>query len=498
MTKKSLFSVLLLTFVFAGLHAQTLDASKLTDNLSRSVSLSNLFFGRFSGYVNELYYNVDEYDEFKPSYFDTSLNALWYTGFDINTDYGSQTGSLIKGYADLFTGYKFNNLICAFGTGGTRHGVFLSDINFDLPTDDPIRNNALIKKIKVTDFMGNQLLNDIYSVVAGWNGYFWLGGYFLTCKTFDSLASGLMASTAKTSLGYWGLKSQLFSTLYTDLLFDTDFKLESFDWTVDVITMTCLIAGKALNLDLNLATGINWDSVNAVTQDKEQENIDWKSFYIPLNYSQKFGDKYLNWTLNAGTKLAVGEFYTLAGSVLSSAVLGGSINYRKEAVDKKGNAYYNEFGASLAGSYYSNKNLAYYGDTSSTKALGVDLKLSYKYTDTITVEAVYKRNFHSDLADLNECKNKHIVGFNVYYKFPTENFVIGERPVESTENTIVEEAVETTDSTTELTTSSEETQVETSSEVEAAEDFETSETTETLETTETAETAETSVEEIEY
>ena len=75
MTKKSLFSVLLLTFVFAGLHAQTLDASRLTDNLSRSVSLSNLFFGRFSGYVNELYYNVDEYDEFKPSYFDTSLNA---------------------------------------------------------------------------------------------------------------------------------------------------------------------------------------------------------------------------------------------------------------------------------------------------------------------------------------------------------------------------------------------------------------------------------------
>ena len=120
------------------------------------------------------------------------------------------------------------------------------------------------------------------------------------------------------------------------------------------------------------------------------------------------------------------------------------------------------------------------------------MKLSYKYTDTITVEAVYKRNFHSDLADLNECKNKHIVGFNVYYKFPTENFVIGERPVESTENTIVEEAVETTDSTTELTTSSEETQVETSSEVEAAEDSETSEITETTEA------AETSVEEIEY
>ncbi|MCR4742039.1 MAG: hypothetical protein K5866_04105 [Treponema sp.] len=468
--KKGLLSILLLSFIFTGLHAQTLDASKLTDNLARSVSLSNLFFGRFSGYVNELYYNVDEYDEFVPSYLDTYLDALWYTGFDINTDYGSQTGSLIKGYADLFTGYKFNNLIFAFGTGGTRHGVFLSDINFNLPSDDPMRSNALLKTVKVTDFMGNQLLNDIYSVVGGWNGYFWLGGYFLTCKTFDSLSSGVMSNTAKTSLGYWGLKSQILSTLYTDLLFDTDFALESFDWTVDVITLAALIAGNAIGLDLNVATGVNWDSVSAVSQNKTEDKIDWKSFYIPLDYSQTFGDKYFNWSINAGTRLAVGEFYHLAGSVLSSAVLGASVTYRKDHVSKKGVASYNEFAASLSTSFYSNKNLAYYGNSSSTKAFGVDFRLSYEYTDMITLEAVYKRNYFSDLADLNECKDKHIVGFNVRFTIPTEDYKIGPRPEVEEENSTEIEEVESSDSSSELNSSSQEVQVETSGSEESISD----------------------------
>lgn len=401
---------------FANDSAPGLDASQLTNNLSRSVNLSNLFFGRFVDYLNTFYYDEGAEDDYEPALIDASLNAIWYSGFGINTDYGTQSGSLARGYSDILLGFNIGDIIIGGGTGGIYNGVFLDNITFNVPSYDPVTD------IQVSDLMGNQVMNDIYALALGINGYFWGSTYFLTNKIYQPDESGVLNDNAELSLGFWGLKLQTMNCFFADLLFSGTGEIQQFEWAVDPFVLALLCFNIYSDGKVSVRGGVNWDSISKYVIGNAYSGFDWKSFLIPLSYSQTFGDKYKYFLVNAGTNLAVGDFYRVSDSVLASADLGAKLYYSWESVTKKGETYRQAILLGGKGSYYSNIYLSEYGDSDKYRLLGWELSAGYVYDDYLTIEAVWRRNFYSDLMDLFESKDKDVFGVNAAFKLPKSLF----------------------------------------------------------------------------
>ena len=184
-----IISITLLLIQF--LTAEAFDASALTNKVSQNKNLADSFFYTFSSFVNELAYPIGRDSDESFFKFRTSLDAVYYTGFDINTDYGAQEGSLVQGYSDLLLGKKGRNITIAFGTAGSRYGVFLTDIDFKIRSGDPVSN------IRVNDFTGTQIMTDIFSGLIGIKNIAWLGGYFFTSSNYSPDDTGILSFKKK-------------------------------------------------------------------------------------------------------------------------------------------------------------------------------------------------------------------------------------------------------------------------------------------------------------
>lgn len=472
--KKVLFVLPLLAFA-SSVFSVTYDSSTLTNKVSQNKSLADTFFSTFSDFVNDLCFsNLDEqfssYDSYEPSYsntedyesesesydseetdenydydsestdsestdseydssddykyqshpynnrplisglkFKTSLDAVYYTGFSINTDYGAQEGSLVQGYSDLLFGIKLLDVALAFGTAGSRYGVFLTDIDFNIPNGDPVTN------VTVNDFMGTQIMTDIYTGVIGIKDIIWLGGYFFSSANYSPDDTGILSlSNKESSVDYWGLKGQFSSLLAADLLFDKECTLQSFDWSFDAVKTALFILQKPLHYNFNLTAGMSWytkEELSSTLSSKVITKVNWNRFDIPLDLHYNFNTTRSTANVEGGLHLSVSD--TFQSFYLGKAYAGITADHLFHTY-YEGRDYYYRIGFILKGSYYADEMLQYHGNNDSTSVFGAQagIILSPGKTGKVLINGTWRYNYVEDLKNLIESKDKHV--FSVY------------------------------------------------------------------------------------
>ena len=337
--------------------------------------------------------------------FKTSLDAVYYTGFNINTDYGSQEGSLVQGYSDLLLGLKaFDTVTLAFGTAGSRYGVFLTDIGFNIPSGDPVSN------ITVNDFMGTQIMTDIYCGVLGIKDFIWLGGYFFSSANYAPEESGLLSSSKESSVDYWGLKGQISSLIAADLLFDKKFNLQSFDWSFDAWMTALFLLQKPLNYKFSLSAGMSWytkEELSPTLSSKTISSINWNRFDLPVNLHYTFENNDSYAYLEGNVSLSVSD--TFKNFYLGKANAGVTADHLF-AYYYKAHYYYYRIGFILKGSYYQDENLKYHGNSDSSQVFGIQagLSISPGMERKFMINATWRYNYLEDLLNLIEAKDKHV------------------------------------------------------------------------------------------
>ncbi len=411
MKKSFVFLPLLLLFSKI-VFATTYDSTSLTNKVSQNKSLADSFFVTFSDFVNDLAYpdKEPESEGFRSNIkFRSSLDAVYYTGFDINTDFGAQEGSLVQGYSDLLFGIRSPIITFAFGTAGSRYGVFLTDINFNIPYGDPV------KSVKVNDFTGTQIMTDIYSAIIGIKNFVWLGGYFFTSGKYSPDDSGLLSLSNKdSSIDYWGAKANISTIFNSDLLMNKRFKIQSFNWSLDFFQATLFLLQKPLHYNYNLKAGMYWyalQKVSSLLSTEDISNIDWRSFDIPLDFNYSFSTFFLSFNIEGGIKFSIKDLFQ--DSMISEAYGGLFADYLMMQ-EYKGRLDYYRVGLILKASYYANENLKFHGNSDSTSVFGIQLGLTYSpgKTNQILITGCWRYNYIEDLKNLVEAKDKNV--FSVY------------------------------------------------------------------------------------
>ncbi len=337
--------------------------------------------------------------------FKTSLDAVYYTGFDIKTDYGKQEGALVQGYSDLLLGLKIlDTVTLAFGTAGSRYGVFLTDIDFNIPSGDPVDN------ITVNDFMGTQIMTDIYCGVLGVKNIVWLGGYFFSSANYKPEDSGILSSSKESSVDYWGIKGQLSSLATVDLLFDKKYKLQSFDWSLNAWNIALFLLQKPLGYNFSLTAGMSWytkEELSPTVSAETISKINWNRFDIPINLHYTLENTSSYAYFEGALSLSVSD--TFKSFYVGKANAGVTANHLFRYY-YDGQIYYYRIGALLKGSFYSDENLKYHGSNKNDYAFGIETGLSFspgRY-NKVLINASWRYNYIEDLTNLIESKDKHV------------------------------------------------------------------------------------------
>ena len=396
-----IFSVALL-FIKA-LTAEEYDASALTSKISQNKNLADSFFFTFSSFVNELAYPIGK--DSSESFFKvrTSLDAVYYTGFDIKTDFGTQEGSLVQGYSDLLLGRKGRNITFAFGTAGSRYGVFLTDINFNMPPNDPV------KQVTVNDFTGTQIMTDIFSGLIGIKNIVWLGGYFFTSSNYSPDDTGILSFKKKnSSIDYWGIKGNISTVFNYDVLLSKSFKFQSVNWSFDFLRTTLLLLRKPLHYDDTLKAGMYWYKTKEIIELLSWVNtINWNSFDIPITFNHTFDTFFTSVVLEGGVTFTVNDMF----AQLDVAEGYGGIT-ADHLFTIRGEEW--RLGIILKGSYYTNDNLWLYGNSNNPYALGMEagITISPGISNIFILHGSWRYNYIEDLKNLIEAKDKNV--FSVY------------------------------------------------------------------------------------
>lgn len=410
--KKILRFLPLLLLFSQFLSATTYDSTSLTNKVSQNKSLSDTFFVTFSDFVNELAYPDDEPASggfLSNIKFRTSLDAVYYTGFDINTDYGAQEGSLVQGYSDLLFGIRGPVITFAFGTAGSRYGVFLTDINFNIPPGDPVHG------VSVNDFTGTQIMTDIYSAILGIKNFVWLGGYFFTSGKYSPDDSGILSLANKdSSIDYWGAKANISTIFNSDILMNKRFKIQSLNWSFDFLQTTLFLLQRPLHYDYNLKAGMYWDTmkkISSLLSTEDFSSLDWRCFDIPLDFNYSFSSFFVSFNLEGGIRFSIKDLFQ---EYQISEAYGGFFADVLMMQEHKGRLDYYRVGVILKGSYYANENLKFHGDSDSISVFGIQAGLTYSpiKTDKILITGCWRYNYIEDLKNLIEAKDKHV--FSVY------------------------------------------------------------------------------------
>lgn len=384
------------------LTAEAFEASALTNKVSQNKNLSDSFFYTFSSFVNELSYPIGRDSSESFFKFRTSLDAVYYTGFDIKTDFGTQEGSLVQGYSDLLFGRKGKNITFAFGTAGSRYGVFLTDIDFKLPSGDPVKN------VKVNDFTGTQIMTDIFSGLIGIKNIAWLGGYFFTSSNYSPDDSGLLSFKKKnSSIDYWGIKGNISTVLNYDVLLSKSFKFQSVNWSFDFLRTTLLLLNKPLHSNDTLKAGMYWYKTKEIVELLSKINtINWKTFDIPINFYHTFDTLFSSITLEGGITFFVNDMFAQLDVVEAYGGISANHLFSYNGVYR--------LGFILKGSYYTNESLALYGNTNSSSVYGMEagITVSPGISESLLLTGSWRYNYIEDLKNLVEAKDKHV--FSVY------------------------------------------------------------------------------------
>lgn len=411
---KKLFFIIPLVLLFSYiLPAASYDSSTLTNKVSQNKCLADSFFLAFSGFVNEL-----SFPEFEPEAtnvvtkhfkFKTSLDAVYYTGFDINTDFGTQEGSLVQGYSDLLIGIKGKILTFAFGSAGSRYGVFLTDIDFKIPPKDPV------KTITVNDFTGTQIMTDIYSAVFGIKNFIWFGGYFFTSANYSPDDSGILSLAKKdSSIDYWGIKGNISTIFNCDLLFNKEFTLQSLNWSFDALQATLFFLQRPLHYNYNLKAGMYWytkQELASLFSTDVITRIDWKNFDIPLDFKYSINTFFSSFDMDGGIHFAISDTFK---SFYIGEIYAGIAADRLISQEYKGKTRYYRAGIILKASYYENEKLKLHGKSDSPFVFGIQAGITFSpgKTNDAYITGSWRYNYVEDLKNLVESKDKHV--FTVY------------------------------------------------------------------------------------
>ena len=385
------------------LTAESFDASALTSKVAQNKNLADSFFYTFSSFVNELTYPVGR--DSSDSFFKvrSSLDAVYYTGFDINTDFGTQEGSLVQGYSDLLLGRKGRYVNFALGTAGSRHGVFLTDIDFNIPSNDPV------KHLTVNDFTGAQIMTDIFSGLIGFKNIAWMGGYFFTSSNYSPDDTGILSFKKKnSSIDYWGIKGNVFTVFNYDVLLTKNLKFQSVNWSFDFLRTTLLVLQKPLHYDDTLKAGMYWYKTKEIIELLSKAYaINWKCFDIPITFSHTFDTFFTSIVLEGGFTFSIND--TFAVLYVTEALAGVTADH---LFTIRGEEW--RFGIILKGSFYSNKKLSLYGNSKSHNAVGIEagITISPGISNIFVINGSWRYNYIEDLKNLAEAKDKHV--FSVY------------------------------------------------------------------------------------
>ncbi|MCQ2592752.1 MAG: hypothetical protein MJ188_08195 [Treponema sp.] len=401
-TYLSLFS----TTLFAQSNgAKAMDASRLTDNLAQSVSLSEEFFSSFSNFVNDLCFQEEDSFLIKNQF---DFDGAWFTGFDIYTDYGTQKGSLAQGYGDYIFGLKTKKITLGLGTGGDRFGVFLTNISFNMPSDDPVGH------VLVTDFSGTQIMNDIFAGVLGINDIFWAGGYFFTAAEYTPSQGGTLSLfNSDTRVSYWGLKAQFSNILFANALL-TESRFQTLEWFVNPLALTLFCLRKSLKLDLDLTTGIQWKDQKELIEKVSDAHVDWSVFQVPFKTAYYIKTPKNKITLLGGLTLGIRPRLSSEAFDIVDGHLGFKHKFILELPSEESFGY--NAGYAIKASYYKDKALEFFGNDHNNYSTGFEANLFFEFDQYFTITGGWRWNWFEDLKPLPESKDKHVFALDFTVK----------------------------------------------------------------------------------
>jgi len=134
----------------------------LTNAITRSRSIQSMFMMRWEQlvYGSQTHPELNDDGSRQISY-RVSLEAVYYTGFSLQTDYGSSQGNLGRLYSDVALIFPIGEeSALGFGLCGFRYGVFTTEASLNRPDTDPFEGRTS----DIHDFIGTQFFDDLFKV----------------------------------------------------------------------------------------------------------------------------------------------------------------------------------------------------------------------------------------------------------------------------------------------------------------------------------------------
>ena len=358
------------------------DPGDLSDRLSRTVSLTGTFFGRFDALVAAHTRGAAYRDGY------ASLNGVWYNGYSIQTDYGLQTGVLGRVYGDIMYPIAGDNLALVAGIGGYRYGVFLSDIPMPLPAADPMGESSLT----VTDFTGTQYFQDIYAAALAVRRVGALTAFYAATSLYAPRSGVLDFQSPISTTGYFGARGEALGILRGEALFSVDAAFQRAGGTIDPVGLVDLALGTELGRALLARAGVLWRTFKST-------GFDWSRFVAPASLGVSPWNAL---TFEAGAVLYSPRLREEFGGWLRSAYGGARLRLGSLA------------SVGAAASWHTDPRLASFsGGRESVIGYSANLSL---HAGGLVLRAGARKDYYSDLDDLIEACGKPVLFLDILWK----------------------------------------------------------------------------------
>ncbi|MBN2874530.1 MAG: hypothetical protein JXM71_05500 [Spirochaetales bacterium] len=377
------------TLLASPLFCQTAsyDAGDLSDRLSRTVSLTDTFFGRFDRLVGS-YSGGGGYDDGI-----ISVNGVWYDGYGIETDFGDQSGVLGRVYGDLFLPVAGDNIALLFGLGGYRYGVFLTGIDMPLPSDDPLDRDS----ITVTDFTGTQYFQDVYAAALAVRQAGAITVYYATNSLYAPREGVLDFQAPLSTTGYAGARASVLGFLRGEALFSEDMAFQRAGGGLDPVGLVDTLLGTELGQALVAKAGVLWRSFR--TADSSVIPFDPRKFLAPASAGLRLGEAL---RLEGGAVMCSPALRDELGTWLRTAWGGARLAPHGGAVS-----------AGLSASWHSDPRLsAFSGGQSSAIGAAADVSVQI---EGFGLQLGARHNYYADIDDLIESYGHWVFFGNLYW-----------------------------------------------------------------------------------
>lgn len=388
--KKIILIFLVLSLFSASFAEQAFSTEKLNNQLSRTVSLHDLFWNNFSLYSNALNY-ADIDDCLAPS---MTFDGTWYTGYTIKTDYGDKKGGLLaRSFGDTYFSLQTGDLNLAFGVAGLRYGVSITGITLNTPSNDHIKTSPT-----ATDFSGTQYFQDVYGFSLGLKNLCWASGYIINNKTYKT-TNGLVTDL-QTSDNFYGVQVNALNCAKLDLLYSGK-NLYTMAFGINPLNIVNIfVLNQPIDYRTNSYIALEWLQT-------DQALIDFSKIKIPLYLALPVG----NFEIGGGVNILTGSLVNESGHVCQAVY--GEIRYNSDIIDSDTCKWNVGFCTSL----FMDNSIKTYNDNKDN-AVGFGISAGATVLNLLNINVIYNFNYYSNLQDIPEVTNKNVFSASISLKYP--------------------------------------------------------------------------------